>query len=53
MYKTFKTPIVDCLENGNYHVYGKLFHQKQHFFNPRDRKFQEPGNKQNKFKENY
>ena len=30
MYKKFKTPAVECLENGNYHVYRKL-HPKQHF----------------------
>ena len=26
-----KTPAVECLENGNDHVYRKLFHAKQHF----------------------
>ena len=31
MYKTFKIPAVECLENGNYHVYRKLFPPKQHF----------------------
>ena len=32
MYKNLKIPAVECLENGNYHVYRKLFHAKQHFF---------------------
>ena len=31
MYKKLKGPAVECLENGNYHVYRKLFHAKQHF----------------------
>ena len=31
MYKNLKTPAVECLENGNYHVYMKLFPAKQHF----------------------
>ena len=31
MYKNFKIPVVECLENGNYHVYGKLSPAKQHF----------------------
>ena len=31
MYKNFKIPAVECLENGNYNVYGKLFPAKQHF----------------------
>ena len=31
MYKNLKTPAVECLENGNYHVYRKLFPTKQHF----------------------
>ena len=30
MYKNLKTPAVECLENGNYHVYRKLFQAKQH-----------------------
>ena len=30
MYKNLKTPAAECLENGNYHVYSKLFHAKQH-----------------------
>ena len=32
MYKNLKTLAVECLENGNYHVYRKLFPAKQHFF---------------------
>ena len=28
--KKRKTPAVECLENGNYHVYRKLFPAKQH-----------------------
>ena len=53
MYKNLKSPAVECLENGNYHVYRKLFHAQQHFdkWIPA-RKFQQPGNKQNKIKEN-
>ena len=31
MYKNLKTPAVECLENGSYHVYRKLFPAKQHF----------------------
>ena len=31
MYKNLKTPAVECLENGNYHVYRKLFPAKQQF----------------------
>ena len=31
MYKIVKTTAVERLENGNYHVYRKLFHAKQHF----------------------
>ena len=31
MFKNLETPAVECLENGNYHVYRKLFHAKQHF----------------------
>ena len=47
-------PIVECLENGNYHVYRKLFPAKQHFFSNGSQrgKLQESGNKQNKIKEN-
>ena len=54
MCKNLKTPATECLENGYYHVYRKLFHAKQHFFkmDPCDRKLQESGNKQNKIKEN-
>ena len=26
-----KTSAIECLESGNYHVYRKLFHAKQHF----------------------
>ena len=46
MHKNLKTPAVECLENGNNHVYRKLF--------PSARKLQESGNgnKQNKIKEN-
>ena len=32
MYKNLKIPAVECLENGNYHVYRKLFPAEQHFF---------------------
>ena len=32
MYRKLKIPTVECLENGNYHVYRKLFPAKQHFF---------------------
>ena len=32
MYKKIKTPAVERFENGNYHVYRKLFPAKQHFF---------------------
>ena len=32
MYKNLKIPAVKCLENGNNHVYRKLFPSKQHFF---------------------
>ena len=31
MYKNLKTLAVECLENGNYQVYRKLFQAKQHF----------------------
>ena len=31
MHKNFKIPAAECLENGNYHVYRKLFPAKQHF----------------------
>ena len=31
MYKNLKIPTVECLENGNNHVYRKLFPAKQHF----------------------
>ena len=44
MSKNLMVPAVECLENGNQHVYRKLFNQKQ------SRKFQEPRNKQNKIK---
>ena len=30
MYKNLKIPAVECLENGNYHLYRKLFPAKQH-----------------------
>ena len=54
MYKNLKIPAVECLENGNYYVYRKLLPVEQHFFqmDPRARKLQESGNKQNKIKEN-
>ena len=54
MYKNLKIPTVECLENGNYHMYRKLFPAKQHFFqmDPSARKLQESGIKQNKIKEN-
>ena len=32
MYKNLKTQGVECLDNGNYHMYRKLFPAKQHFF---------------------
>ena len=32
MYKNLKIMAVDYLENGNYHMYMKLFPAKQHFF---------------------
>ena len=32
MYKNLKIPAVECLENGNYQVYRKLFPGEQHFF---------------------
>ena len=32
MYKNLKMPTVKCSENGNYHMYKKLFPAKQHFF---------------------
>ena len=31
MSKNLKTPGVECLENGNYNTYRKLFLAKQHF----------------------
>ena len=40
---------VECLENGNYHVYRKVFPAKQRFFL---KKLQESGNELNKIKEN-
>ena len=54
MYKNLKIPVVECLENGTYHVYRKLFPAKKLFFkmDPSARKLQESGNKQNKIKEN-
>ena len=54
MYKNLKIQTVECLENGKYHVYRKLFPAKQHFFKwiQSARKLQESGNKQNKIKEN-
>ena len=52
MSTNFNTPVVEYLENGNYHVYRKLFPAKQHFlkWDHRARKFQESGSKQNKMK---
>ena len=32
MYTNLKIPTVEFLENGNYHVYRKLFPAKQYFF---------------------
>ena len=54
MYKNLKILTVECLENGNYHVFRKLFPGKQHFFKwiPAPENLQESGNKQNKIKEN-
>ena len=55
MYKNLKTPAVECLENGNYHMYRKLFPaKKQHFLKwiPVPKQLQESGNKQNKIKDN-
>ena len=54
MCKNLKMPAVECLENGNYHVYRKRFPAKQLFFkvDPSARKLQQSGNKQNKIKEN-
>ena len=40
-----KAPTVECLRNGNYHVYRKLFQAKQHFL-----KLQEPRNLQKNVK---
>ena len=49
MHKNLKTPAVECLENGSYRVYRKLFPAKQHFkMDPNFRKLQESGNKKNK-----
>ena len=31
MYKNLKKQAVECLENGNHHVYRKLFPGEQHF----------------------
>ena len=47
-----KDTAVESLENGNYHMYRKLFTCKTTFFkmDPSARKLQEPGNKQNKSK---
>ena len=52
MYKNLKIPTVECLENGNYHVYRKLFPGEQHFFqmDPSARKLQESGNNRIKSK---
>ena len=52
MYKNLKILAVECLENGNYHVYRKLFPAKQLFFqmDPSARKLQESGNNRIKSK---
>ena len=47
MYKNLKKPVVECLENGNYHVYRKRFHATCLKMDPSARKLQESGNKQN------
>ena len=54
MYKNLKIPAVECLENGNYHVYRKLPGEQHYFFqmDHRARKLQESGNKQEEIKEN-
>ena len=53
MYKNLKTPVVECLENGNYHVYRKLSPKNTIFkMDPSAKKMQEPGKRQDKFKEN-
>ena len=53
MYKNLKIPAVECLENGNYHVYRKLSCKTTFFkMDPSARKLQQSGNKQNKIKEN-
>ena len=46
MYKNLKAPAVECLENGNYHMYRKPFPAKTTFFkmDPSARKLQESGN---------
>ena len=49
MYKNLK---ILAVENENYHVYSKLFHQKTKSFKLDPRKLQEPRNKQNRIKEN-
>ena len=41
MYQNLKTPAVECLDNGNYHVSINFFHQKQHFPVPANCKNQE------------
>ena len=44
MYKNLKIPTVECLENGNYHVYRKLFLENNFFqMDPCARKLQESG----------
>ena len=51
MCKNLKTPAAECLENGNYHMYRKLFYQSNIFEKiPSVRKMQEPRNKQNQIK---
>ena len=52
MLKNLRTSAVECLENGNYHVYRKLFLLQNNILDPSARKLQESGNKENKIKEN-
>ena len=53
MYKNLKT--VECLENGNYHVYRKTFPAKQHFLKwiPAPEKCKNQGINRIKSKKNY
>ena len=52
MYKHLKTPAEDYFENGNHHMYQKLFNKKHFYMDLRVRKLQEPVNNRNKIKEN-